>query len=192
MARLNEHGLQRAVGVPDLCATAYSWPRRSRDVRAGFVTWVAARLMAARLDRRIAAGEDLLGDAALASRASQLVSRRARGRVASGLERSWSGSPELAVWSAAIPVDRQAIEIGRPALEGLARALRSPGTVEPRGVALARILLTEMHSALYRPAYPEELYVVAREALSALGLFARGPDGTAVRTRLAMRPTASS
>lgn len=153
---------------------------------------VAARLLAARLDRRIAAGEDPSSDLSLACRASQLVSRRARGRVACGLERSWSGLPELAVWSAAVPVDRRAVEIARPALEGLARALRSRAAVEPRGVALARVLLTEPRSALYRPAYLEELYVVAREALFALGLFARGPDGATVRTQLATRPTASS
>ena len=157
----------------------------------GFVRRVAARLMAARLDRRIAAGDDLLSDATLSCRASQLVSARARGRVACGLERSWSGLPEMAVSSAAVAVDRQAAVIARPALEGLARALRSPAAVEPRGVALARVLLAEPHSPLYRPAYREELYVVAREALFALGLFARGPDGAAVRTQLATRPTAS-
>ena len=163
------------------------WRRRSPGLPAKFVQRVTARLMAARLDGRIAAGEDLLSDAALACRASQLVSRRARGRVACGLERLWSGWPESAVLSAAIPVDRQAVQIARPALEQLARALRSRAAVQPRGVALAQVLLTEPRSALYRPAYREELYVIAREAL-----FALGPDGAAARTQTATRPTASS
>ena len=49
------------------------------------------------------------------------------------------------------------------------RRLRSRADVEPRGVAITQILLTEPSSALYWPAYPEELYELARAALFALG-----------------------
>jgi len=73
------------------------------------------------------------------------------------------------VISAAVPVDRGAVELARPAMQQLARALRSRRAVEPRGVALTQVLLTEPFSALYRPAYREELYELAREALFALG-----------------------
>jgi hypothetical protein len=61
------------------------------------------------------------------------------------------------------------VEVARPALQQLASALRSPTDVEPRGVAITRILLTQPSSALYRPAYREELYEVARAALFGLG-----------------------
>ncbi len=71
--------------------------------------------------------------------------------------------------SAAVAVDEHAVEVARPALQQLASALRSRADVEPRGVAIAQILLTEPSSALYRPAYREELYELARAALFALG-----------------------
>ena len=64
---------------------------------------------------------------------------------------------------------RHALEVARPALQQLASALRSRADVEPRGVAITQILLTEPSSALYRPAYREELYEFARAALFALG-----------------------
>ena len=75
--------------------------------------------------------------------------------------------PGHAVLSAAVAVDARAVEVARPALQQLASALRSRADVEPRGVAIAQILLTEPSSALYRPAYREELYELARAALFA-------------------------
>ena len=77
--------------------------------------------------------------------------------------------PRHAVLSAAVAVDEHAVELARPALQQLASALRSRADVEPRGAAIAQILLTEPSSALYRPAYREELYESARAALFALG-----------------------
>jgi len=77
--------------------------------------------------------------------------------------------PGHTVLSAAVAVDEHAVEAARPALQQLALALRLRADVEPRGVAITRVLLTEPSSALYRPAYREELYEVARAALFALG-----------------------
>ena len=77
--------------------------------------------------------------------------------------------PGRAVLSAAVTVDEHAVEVARPALQQLAWALRSRADVEPRGVAITQILLTEPSSALYRPAYREELHEFARAALFALG-----------------------
>jgi hypothetical protein len=99
----------------------------------------------------------------------QLVSGRSRRRLAQGLERVSSARPGHAALSAAVPVDGRAVEVARPAMQQLARALRSRQVVEARGVALTQVLLTEPCSALYRPAYREELYELAREALFALG-----------------------
>jgi hypothetical protein len=65
-------------------------------------------------------------------------------------------------------VDAQALQLAAPALSQLARALRSRDSVSARGVALARHLLAEPSSPLYRPQYPAELYEAAREALLAL------------------------
>jgi hypothetical protein len=138
------------------------------------------RLAAPRLDARLAAGEDPIADAAVARRSTQLVSTRVRRRIAAGVERLCSESAERPGFTAAIPVHRRAVQIARPALAQLAAALRSRDSVQPRGVALAQLLLTEPGSALYQPANPDELYRAAREALLALGTgqAARGkPEG---------------
>jgi hypothetical protein len=149
-----------------------SEPARSSSrsaVATTFVRGVLARLAAPRLDARLAEGEDPLGDVVLACRSRRLVSGRSRRRLACGLERTWSMPPAHAALSAAVAVDKRAVEVARPALQQLASALRSRADVEPRGVAITRVLLTEPSSALYRPAYTEELYEPARAALLALG-----------------------
>jgi hypothetical protein len=166
-----------------LAAPARLLSRSETDpaIAGRFVRVVLARFAAPRLDGRLAAGEDPSSDAALACRSRQLVSGRSRRRLAAGLEQASLWRPERAAWSAAIPVDGRAVELARPALQQLARALRSRRVVEPRGVALAQMLLTEPGSALYRPAYREELYELAREALFALGSRGNGradPDAT--------------
>ena len=88
------------------------------------------------------------------------------------------GSGEPAPLSAGAAADPGALETARPALLQLARALRSRAEVAPRGAALAYILLTDPYGALYRPAYRDELYEIAREAL-----FALRPDRGAPRTQ---------
>ena len=126
------------------------------------------RLSAPQLDARLAAGEDPFGSPTLALRGAQLASRQLRSKLAGGLERAWSRAHDGAVLSSAIPVDANAVEIARPALEQLAEALRTRERVGVRGVALTQMLLTAPGSALYRSRYPEELYERAREALFAL------------------------
>ena len=157
-----------AVHTTGLLVRPAPWPP------AAVLERVRARLAAQALDARIAAGEDPSSDAALACRSVQLVAPRARRRLAAGLERLLSEREARAGLSAAAPVDRQAVAIARPALEQLAAALRSRESIRARGAALARVLLTEPDSALYRSARCEQLYEVAREAL-----FALGPDRAA-------------
>jgi len=142
---------------------------RHRAIATALVRGVLARVAAPRLDARLAAGEDPRGDVVLACRARRLVSWRSRRRLACGLERAWSVPPGHRVLSAAVAVDERAVEVARPALQQLAWALRSRADVEPCGVAIAQMLLTEPSSALYRPAYRDELYELARAALFALG-----------------------
>jgi hypothetical protein len=104
-----------------------------------------------------------------AAHSAQLVSRRKRVRIAVAVEDVCVRRRERGVLSAAIPTDWQAVEIARPVLEQLALALRTRESVEPGGVALTQRLLTDGTRALYRPAYPEELYEEALRALRALG-----------------------
>jgi hypothetical protein len=150
-------------------AREFAGSSRRHAIATTLVRGVVAGVAARRLDARLAAGEDPLSDVVLACRSRRLVSGRSRRRLACGLERTWSMPPGDAALSAAVAVDQDAVEVARPALQQLASALRSRADVEPRGVAITRILLTEPCSALYRPAYREELYEVARAALFALG-----------------------
>jgi hypothetical protein len=60
-------------------------------------------------------------------------------------------------------------------LAQLARALRERDAVEAQGVALAKLLLTEPSSPLYRPQHSASVYEAAREALLALTADSRAP-----------------
>jgi hypothetical protein len=137
--------------------------------RGSIAQRIRVRLLAGALDSRIAAGEEPSSEAALMHRSAQLVSPRLRRSLARGLERLWSERSAPGPFSAAAPVDRQAFEIARPALQQLASALRTRSSADPRGVALTAVLLTHPSSALYGPAYTEQLYEHARAALLALG-----------------------
>ncbi len=144
--------------------------RSGRPVnRARLLDRLRGRLSAPALDRRLAAGENASADDAIGRRAAQLISRRGRDRIASGVERLRPKALRTGALSAAIPIDPRAFTIAEPALAQLAAALRSRGAVEPRGVALALLLLTDPGSPLYQPQHPDELYEAAREALFALG-----------------------
>jgi hypothetical protein len=149
--------------------------------RGGFLRAVAARLAAPYLDARLAAGEEAGGSGATACRSAQLVSTRTRGRTAVAVERLCSGRRDRQVLSSAVPIDWQAVEVARPALRQLAWALRSRESVEPQGVAVTLVFLTDGTGPLYRPAYVEELYEVARTALFALGRVDRATGQVGVR-----------
>lgn len=129
---------------------------------------LSVRLRAPALDALLAAGEDPSRRPALARRGEQLVSRRRRRQLAAGLVQACTPRRRDTTLSAAISVDPDAVEIARPALQQLARALLSRRSVSPKGVALTQILLTGPGSAMYAARYPEELYERAREALLAL------------------------
>src|SRR5689334_2292059 len=79
-----------------------------------------ARLMSAGLDARLVAGEDPVLADLLAVRATQLLSRRERDKLASAIERLLAKPRRRPSFSAAIPVDGRAVEIAGPALEQLA------------------------------------------------------------------------
>ena len=146
----------------------------------------ALGVTAARLDAGSDAGHGTRrSDVGVPYRARRLVSMRTRRRIASSLELICDGRPELARLSAAAPVDERAVEIARPALLQLARALRSRAGVAQRGVALAYTLVTDPYSALYRPAYRDELYEIARETLFALGANLGGARADTATSRAA-------
>jgi hypothetical protein len=126
------------------------------------------RIAGPRLDARLTAGEYPFGTPALALRAARLVSRRLRRQLVAGLEHACGTHQGEQALSCTIAVDRAAVDIARPALEQLARALLARERPDVHGVALTRLLLTHPASPLYEPCYPEELHERVREALLAL------------------------
>jgi hypothetical protein len=130
---------------------------------------VHSRLLAASLDRRIAAGESPGASDVLAFRAAHLVTMKNRRRVADCLEALRDDRLRAGPVSSAVPLDSHALRVAWPAVEQLVGALRARATVSPRGMALARMMLTEPCSPLYRPVHGDALYEAAREALFALG-----------------------
>ena len=159
------HSSQNHIVLP---ATSWSRPGARGWPMGGVLRHLGAWFTGPQLDVRLAEGEDPSSDPALACRSAQLVCKRSRQQLASGLERLCSRTRPRAAFSAAIPIDGTAVGIARPVLEQLAITLRSGAPIQPRGVALTRLFLTEPCSALYKPSYCDELREVACEALSAL------------------------
>jgi len=126
------------------------------------------RLAALSLDRELAAGGDVAANAALTARASLLASPHRRRRIADGLRGVLASVDRRSGRSTAVPCDRQAVAIARPALEQLERAIRERRAADAKGLAQAHLLLCDPGSALYLPAHPEQLYEEARTALLAL------------------------
>jgi hypothetical protein len=113
---------------------------------------VIVRWRAPELDRRLAAGEALHGNAAIALRARILTESRARRRLADGLagaldraRRGHSG------FTAAVPPDCREVLAARTVLGALDRRLRDSEPVGAQGVAMLSVLLSDGTSPLYRP-----------------------------------------
>jgi len=106
----------------------------------------------AKLDRQIAAGAHG-SSAALDLRASQLTDPATRRQIASSLRDMVdyvSHRTSRPVISSAI-VAPGAVRTGRQAIIGLAQQLEGTTPVSPRGVALARELITDGLSPLFNP-----------------------------------------
>ena len=101
------------------------------------------------LDRRIAAGCPCGSSAALALRADQLVDRRTRQRLARSLREVVTFVPYAdrvglrARRFSLIVIERPPVRANRAALLGLAERLDGPDPIDPRGIILTRMLLTD-------------------------------------------------
>jgi hypothetical protein len=123
-----------------------------------------------RLDRALAAGVDPLANPALARRASVLVSRRMRRRLACGLERvAIEGERPAGGLTAAVPVQRREVIVARDDLLLLAAALRGEAHPDPRGVAGASLLLSDGCGPVFAPSAPGALRRAVRRIAAAMG-----------------------
>jgi hypothetical protein len=119
---------------------------------------VLARVLAASLDSRLAAGESPESGPLLAARARVLVSPRKRAELA----RDWEHLLDVAsepprVPHRVSPLRRQAIIGAAPAIRELAIALRAPHPAGARGVAAAITLITSGGGPLYSGQAPVSL-----------------------------------
>jgi hypothetical protein len=121
------------------------------------------------LDRALAEGADPSSSRRLARRAKQLCGRSVRCELATEIERMIEAAAEPPrPLSAAVPLNRRAIEEARPLLLTLADDLRTDQPVKAHGVAIARQLLMDGGSPLYGSVDPAQLEQEIRRARAAL------------------------
>jgi hypothetical protein len=126
-----------------------------------------ARFRAFALDEAIAAGAPPDSDAALTLRAGKLIGERTRSQLGSALREASTGvnrSPSV-VRVAACPA---AVEDASDLIGELVRRLLAPAPVEARGVAQARLLLSDGTSPLFWSRRSAESRERVRHVLAAL------------------------
>jgi hypothetical protein len=125
-----------------------------------------ARLLAATLDRQLAAGQSPDTSALLALRASALLSPQSRDDIACAFERlaePWRDDERRNH----LEGPRWSLNHAKKELSALAARMRS-GPVAVNGVAQASVLLSDGAGPLYRPLREDSLELAARAVLDAL------------------------
>jgi hypothetical protein len=134
--------------------------------------WRARTLAALRhaaLDRRLADGADAIDRRELTVRAWQITRPRALERLARALEGILIDAERpRPAHGPAVPVCCEEVEVARDEILRLVERLREPRPVCPRGVALARLLLTDGTGPLYAPSPNDELWRRLHRAAAAL------------------------
>ena len=134
-------------------------------------TWhrLGARVLADRLDRRLAAGVSPESSILLAVRAHDLVTDKHRQSLATAIDRLVSEAVRPGPRPVtAVPVSWAAVRTARTELYELAGRLRAPAPVPARGVALVRRLLTDGSGPLFYTARADELPAATRRASASL------------------------
>jgi hypothetical protein len=140
----------------------------TRQSEGGFVR-ALVRLKAASLDRRLAAGEAAASDQLLAARANLLVEWQGRRCLAEDWEHLLSAARKPTVArSPRLPLQSEAIVGAEHYVRELVAKLRQPADVSPRGVALARLLMTDGAGPLYNPRRAADLVPALRSATTSL------------------------
>lgn len=113
---------------------------------------LAAHVFSHSLDTALAAGQHPESSPALAVRAQWLTTRQVRDDLAASLEGlAAEAVGERERRERMVPVQWRAIAAHRDAVDALVAALRAPGPVAARGMALTHLLLTDGGGPLYDP-----------------------------------------
>jgi hypothetical protein len=125
-----------------------------------------------RLDQRIVTGHPWDSGAATALRARQLSDPRSRQRLARNLRAivAYADRVEGRPLFSAVVIDREAVRADREAILGLAERLEAEDPVNPRGIVLARRLVTDgIDSPLYNRRCGRTVAAAVWEISDALG-----------------------
>ena len=144
--------------------------RQDRSTDAPLRQRVKVYIGRARFDRQIAAGHPFDADADLALRARQLVAPRSQHQLARnlrGILRYVERTPSRRTISAVV-IEPRAVRMGRSAIIDLAEQLERAAAVNPRGIVLAKALLTDGLSPLFDPRSDRTVTEAVREVHRAL------------------------
>jgi hypothetical protein len=131
---------------------------------------VRVRVTHGRLDRQIAAGYPCETAPELALRARQLADPRTQREIARNLRGviRYADREETRRAFSCVVIRPSAVRAGRPAISELAEQMERAGPVNPRGVVLAKALLTDGVSPLFNPYSTQTIAEAAREVQQAL------------------------
>jgi hypothetical protein len=148
---------------------------------------VAARVLGASLDRRLAAGCPALSQPVLAARARRLVSPPARRQIIRG----WNNVLRQAGRPAFMqqpPLCRDKIIAAEPDVRYLLALLAGPRPVAARGAAMAMVLLTDGTGPVHNHRSPLSLSAAVRMAIRQLDPGSADRDPRPVPGPAARRP----
>ena len=129
---------------------------------------LAARLLSARLDRRLRRGEAPESSVVLAVRAAMLVHPRTLAALATSLERMMALAARPSSSLVGSWICRHHVREVEPELVAIRRRITSDGPVAARGVAELRALLTDGSGPFYQHRDTSDLGARLRMALVAL------------------------
>ena len=127
-------------------------PYALNEHRPGPLTRLWARLRGTQLDRALAGGASPSESQQLAVRAGQLVDTAERNRIARSIQSVLDLAEEggrIFLGPTRLPVERERIEANRTQLERIVETLLGSRPVSPRGVAMARRLITDFRGPIY-------------------------------------------
>jgi hypothetical protein len=124
----------------------------------------------AQLDRTIEVRSPCEASEALALRTHQLTDPRAQRQIAANLRRliDYVDRREARAGISAVVIEPRAVREGRDEILSLAESLELGGPVSPRGILLARRLLTDGLSPLFNPGCRRTVREAVREVHEAL------------------------
>lgn len=166
------HQSAPAMPLPGAAFEVVSQRGASRSTATAAPLALRLKVLMARvqLDHRIEAGGACEASEALALRTHQLTAPRAQREIAAHLRRliDYVDRREARAGISAVVIEPRAVRDGRDEILSLAESLELGGPVSPRGILLARRLLTDGLSPLFNPGCRRTVREAVKEVHEAL------------------------